>query len=147
MGRVGVTVGDETVERELARASLVGRHPMCSLVLSDERVPAFWFEVRFRNGLWMWRGFRPEVVGTSWAAWTVGMDGQITFGDTSISVVLLDDTPPRSFAVDIVTGKECVAQQFETLLYDLREDQRLRLRNYGVEVVGEKPYRFFEVEA
>ena len=151
MGRVKVTIDGEQVERELARASILGRHPMCTILVSEPSVPAFWFEVRYRNEAWMVRSLGPKGMhvqhapGTTWSRWEPGASGCLQCADGAVSVELCDDGAPRPFAIELRSNTEIVAQQFESLLFDLREDQRERLVDYGVEVVSYRAYRFFEV--
>lgn len=153
MGRVRFTVGDQKIERELARASLVGRHPMCTVVVSEASVPAFWFEVRYRDDAWMIRLLRADETtgqdahGTTWSIWELGASGCLRRADGAVAVELSDDEAPRPFAMELRSNIEILEHQFESLLYDLREDQRERLVDYGVEVVAGRAYRFFEVGA
>ena len=99
-----------------------------------------WFGHLVRSGMHV-----PHAPGMTWSRWEPGASGCLQCADGAVSVELCDDGAPRPFAIELRSNTEIVAQQFESLLFDLREDQRERLVDYGVEVVSYRAYRFFEV--
>lgn len=153
MGRVRVDWDETGREYELARASLVGRHPICHVAMLHPDVPAFWLEIRFTASRWAWRAFQEderrtepagEVVRDDWRSLELGPAGAIgCVGGARLQLV--DAAPPRAFAVDLGTGTERVGASFEALVRTLTEGEQAALQDHRVSVVRGRPMRFHEV--
>ena len=154
MGRVRVHCGKNTREFELARSSVVGRHPLCPIWMNQLDVPGFWIEIRYTSNQWVWRPFREEdrrttgtgpVVRDTWRALLTGRASRITcHGGAWLQ--LIDDEPPQSFAVDLASGDECVGDAYTHLEEAFHDEGLVALEEYGVYVLNERPWRVFPVK-
>ena len=83
--------------------------------------------------------------GTTWSRWEPGASGCLQCADGKISLELYDDGAPRPLRLSCAPIQRLWHNNSGSFLFDLREDQRERLVDYGVEVVSYRAYRFFEV--
>ena len=153
MGRVRVDCGKGPRDYELSRSTVVGRHPLCLIWMNQLDVPGFWLEIRYTADQWVWRPFREDdrrttgtgpVVRDSWRALLTGRASRIgCHGGAWLQ--LIDDQPPRSFAVDLASGDECVGEAFAHLAEAFRDEGLVGLEEFGVYVLNERPWRVFPV--
>jgi hypothetical protein len=114
MGTLLVTDGADSRVLPLAPSTLVGRSWSCLARVAHPACPLYWLEVRWIAGAWAWRALAASArtrgagafVREEWRALTsaFGRGARVTLDD-ACSVELVDDAPPRPFAVDALTGE------------------------------------------
>ncbi len=87
-----------TWESALPQATLVGRHPTCTIVIDQPEVPAHWLEVRWTGSSWAWRPLAAvdqtsgsgELLKGGWKRWRVtggGAGTGVRLGEVRLRLV------------------------------------------------------------
>lgn len=110
MARALLITDAATTRVVLPTSLLVGRHWRCDARVVDPAVPLHWLELRWTGDTWAWRalGAADRTVGrgrTLQGGWRgLEVDARVRLGNSGVSLVLLDDTPPRLTLQHVETG-------------------------------------------
>lgn len=140
MGTLLITAGSASRVVPLAASTLVGRSWVCLARLDHPACPLYWLEVRWMGSGWAWRALAAEErtrgAGTrlrgEWRALTssFGRGARVTLDD-ACAAELVDDQPPRPFAIDLLTGEPLSEEAFEA---------RAEVRPDGVWPLGDEAW-------
>jgi hypothetical protein len=124
MGTLLLTDGHDARVVPLSSSTLVGRAWSCVARVEHAACPLYWLEVRWMGGGWAWRalaaGARTRGTGArlrdEWRALTsaFGRGARVTL-DEACAIELVDDGPPRPFAVDALSGAPLTDEELEAL--------------------------------
>ena len=130
MGTLLLTDGDGARVVPLAPSTLVGRSWSCIARLTHPACPLYWLEVRWIAGAWAWRALgaagRTRGAGAhvreDWRALAAafGRGARVTLDD-ACAIELVDDSPPRPFAVDALSGEPLPDEELQ-LYAEVRPD-------------------------
>ena len=149
MGRARVNWVGGTAEVELSGSCIIGRHPVCHILMDNPAVPAFWLEIRYTLNTWSWRSLSDEErrtipagvkVRDDWRALGFGEEGRVKCVGGAF-VELIDDAPPRPFAVDLQSGETRFGDELSALLASAHG-----VKEHAVAAVDGRVWRFTGIE-